>query len=431
MWVRKAGNGQGSENMNEPNRQTVVVTGTGVVTSLGQGKADNWAKLTGGVSGIKTISRFSTEGLATRIAGTVDFLGVPESALPLTFDLADAALEEAIGESGLEGDFPGPLYVAVPPVETEWPQRLLVWKRGDVGEEDSYRRCLSGARKDRSGINYDDFLYGSVADRIRDKYGTRGAPVSLSTACASGASALQLGVEAIRRGDCEAALCAGTDGSIHPESLLRFSLLSALSTRNDPPEAAAKPFSKNRDGFVMAEGAGAVVLESLEHAQARGAEILAVVDGIGERADDFHRTRSKPDGSAIIGAVRNVIADAGLEPGDIGYVNAHGTGTPENDKMEHLALHAVFGDHLDAMLVSSNKSMVGHTLTAAGAVEAVFSILALRNNRVPPTINYQEADPSITMDVVPNVARDASIDHVMSNSFGFGGQNVCIVFGAP
>jgi 3-oxoacyl-[acyl-carrier-protein] synthase II len=212
---------------------------------------------------------------------------------------------------------------------------------------------------------------------------------------------------------------------------VRFSLLSALSTQNEPPEKAAKPFSKNRDGFVMAEGAGALVLETLDHALARGAEVLALVGGLGDQADDFHRTRSKPDGSAIIGAIQNALDDAGLEPDAIDYVNPHGTGTPENDKMEHLALEHVFGEALAGIPVSSNKSMIGHTLTAAGAVEAVFSVLTMRNGRIPPTINYVEPDPAISLDVVPNAARDAGVNAVLSNSFGFGGQNVCLVLTAP
>ncbi len=189
------------------------------------------------------------------------------------------------------------------------------------------------------------------------------------------------------------ALCIGTDGSVNPESLIRFSLLSALSTANDPPEAAAKPFSKNRDGFVMAEGAAALVLESLEHAKARGAKILGVIEGCGEMADSFHRTRSSPDGKPIIGCIRNAIADAGLTPDDIDYINPHGTGTPENDKMECLGVTAVFGERAKSVPISSNKSMIGHTLSAAGAVEAVFTLLTLEHQRMPPTINYQVPDP--------------------------------------
>jgi 3-oxoacyl-[acyl-carrier-protein] synthase II len=274
---------------------------------------------------------------------------------------------------------------------------------------------------------YQRFMFASVADGLAERIGTKGSPISLSTACASGATAIQLGIEAIRRGEAEAALCIGTDGSINPESLVRFSLLSALSTANDPPQAAAQPFAKNRDGFVMAEGAAALVLESLEHAVGRGAKLFGVIEGCGEMADSFHRTRSSPDGRPIIGCIRNAIADAGLTPDDIDYVNPHGTGTPENDKMEGLAATAVFGERAKQLPISSNKSMIGHTLSAAGAVEAVITLMTLDRQVLPPTINYQIPDPALQLDVVPNVARDAKVRHALSNSFGFGGQNVSLV----
>jgi 3-oxoacyl-[acyl-carrier-protein] synthase II len=271
------------------------------------------------------------------------------------------------------------------------------------------------------------FLFGSVADHIAERFGTKGSPISLSTACASGATAIQLGVEAIRRGEADAALCVATDGSVNPEALIRFSLLSALSTQNEPPHAAARPFSKNRDGFVMAEGAGALVLESYEAAAARGAKILGIVAGCGELADSFHRTRSSPDGKPIVGCVRNALSDASLAAEEIDYINAHGTGTPENDKMEYLGISTVFGERAKQIPVSSNKSMVGHTLSAAGAVETVFSLLTLEHQRIPPTINYDIPDPAIPFDVVPNKARDARVTAVMSNSFGFGGQNATLI----
>ena len=212
-----------------------------------------------------------------------------------------------------------------------------------------------------------------------------------------------------------------------PESLVRFSLLSALSTQNDPPDQASKPFSKNRDGFVLAEGAAALVLEDYDHAVARGAKVLGILEGCGEKSDSFHRTRSSPDGKPIIACMRNALADAGVGPQDVDYINAHGTSTPENDKMEHLGVFAVFGEHIRNIPISSNKSMIGHTLTAAGAVEAVFSLLTLEHQRIPPTINHQVPDPAIPLDVVPNVARDARVTRAISNSFGFGGQNVCLV----
>ncbi len=243
-------------------RPIIVVTGMGVVTSLGAGKSDNWAKLTAGESGIRTITRFSTDGLKTSMAGTIDFLPFePPCSTDLSERLADLVTEEAIAQSaiGTSGDFPGPLFLAVAPVEIEWPQRRELG--ADTGKTefdyDDLLRVSGGGKYTRY---HRRFLFGSVSDYLADKYGTKGSPISLSTACASGASAIQLGVEAIRRGETDAALCVATDGSVNPEALVRFSLLSALSTQNDPPRAASKPFSKNRDGFVMAEGAGALVL---------------------------------------------------------------------------------------------------------------------------------------------------------------------------
>jgi 3-oxoacyl-[acyl-carrier-protein] synthase II len=413
-------------------RPIVVVTGMGVVTSLGAGKLDNWKNLTAGQSGIRAISRFDTAGLKTKIAGTVDFVPVDVYSAPaLSERLGEMVAEEAITEAGIgrRGDFPGPLFVAVPPVELEWTQRVEIAQASGVNDAINYDELLRAIASGRARQDYARFQLGSVADNLAERFGTKGSPISLSTACASGATSIQLGVEAIRRGEAHAALCIGTDGSVNPESLIRFSLLSALSTSNDPPAAAAKPFSKNRDGFVMAEGAAAVVLESLQSAKARGAKILGVVAGCGEMSDSFHRTRSSPDGKPIIGCIRNALADAGLAPEDIDYINPHGTGTPENDKMECLGVMAVFGERAKSVPISSNKSMVGHTLSAAGTVEAVFTLLTLQHQRLPPTINYQVPDPTIPLDVVPNAARDASVRHAISNSFGFGGQNVSLVMG--
>ena len=346
--------------------------------------------------------------------------------MALTHELAAIAAGEAIEEAALPaGDFGGPLFLASPPMELGWPQRLALYRQGEEGTGPD--RLLALAREHGGPGIFEQTQFGTIAERLADSFGTRGLPVTLSTACASGATAIQLGVEAIRRGECDRALAIGADGSATAEALIRFSLLSALSTQNEPPEKASKPFSRNRDGFVLAEGSAALVLESLEAAQARGAEIIGIIQGCGEKADDFHRTRSKPDGSPAIAAVRAALADAGLAHEAIDYVNAHGTSTPENDKMEHLSLSTVFGPRIGSIPISSNKSMIGHTLSAAGAVEAVFSLLTMRTGTIPPTINYDEPDPAIALDVVPNQARAAQIGTVLSNSFGFGGQNACLV----
>ncbi|HSJ40107.1 MAG TPA: beta-ketoacyl-ACP synthase, partial [Xanthobacteraceae bacterium] len=390
-------------------RPIVVVTGMGVVTSLGAGKADNWTKLTAGESGIRTITRFPTDGLKTTLAGTVDFVAVePFSSTGLSEQLGVLVAEEAIAQAGIgtKGDFPGPLFLAVPPVEVEWPQRLELGRATGTTEID-YDALLRVSGGGKFTAYHRRFLFGSVAAHLAEKFGTKGSPISLSTACASGATAIQLGVEAIRRGETDAALCVATDGTVNPETLVRFSLLSALSTQNEPPQAASKPFSKNRDGFVIAEGAGTLVLESLEAATARGAPILGVLAGCGELTDSFHRTRSSPDGKPIIGCVLKSLADAGMTPEHIDHINAHGTSTPENDKMEYLGISAVFGERAKQVPVSSNKSMVGHTISAAGAVEAIISLLTLEHQRIPPTINYEIPDPAIPFNVVANKALDA------------------------
>src|ERR1700736_5481363 len=290
-------------------RPIVVVTGMGIVTSLGAGKTDNWAKLTAGESGIKTVTRFCIDGLKTTMAGAIDFVTVePFSSTSLSERLAEMATEEALEQSGIgsKGDFPGPLFLAVAPVETEWPQRLEVGRAVGKPEMD-IQDILRISGGGRFAALHHRFMFGSVASHLAERFGPKGSPISLSTACASGATAIQLGVEAIRRGEADAALCVATDGSVNPEALVRFSLLSALSTHNDPPQAAVRPFSKNRDGFVMAEGAGALVLESYDAATARGATILGIVAGCGELADSFHRTRSSPDGKPIIGCGRTAL----------------------------------------------------------------------------------------------------------------------------
>ena len=410
-------------------RPVVVVTGLGLATPLGFGREDNWAKLTAGVSGIHEITRFPTDGLRTRIAGTIDDLDIdPMSAPELSLRLARMAMREAAEQASVaKGEFPGPLFLAVPPVEMEWSHKFDVRAQAETDAR-GYAAMLEAARKTRFEAMHELIQFGRTADRLQDEFGTRGLPISLSTACASGATAVQMGAEAIRRGETDAAFCVGTDGSVHVESLIRFSLLSALSTQNDPPEGASKPFSKDRDGFVMAEGAGALVLESYEAAKTRGATILAVLRGCGEKADDFHRTRSSPDGSPAIAAVERALADANLAAEDLSTINAHGTSTPENDKMEALSLKTALGARAASIPITSNKSMIGHTLTAAGAIEAVFSCLTLLDGRVPPTINYRNPDPDIGLDVVAE-ARDLAATTVLSNSFGFGGQNACLVFG--
>lgn len=414
-------------------RPLVVVTGLGLVTSLGWGKTQNWSRLVAGHSGITQITRFPTAGLKTTFAGTI----VPEngsaySAYSHSLNIAEAAADEAIRQAsiGTPGRFPGPLFIATPPSELEWPQLARFNQPADVNDEIGYRRLLKAARTRQFDDLHPHVAFASIADVMQQRFGTVGEPLSICTACASGSSTIQMALERLRRGEAEAALCVGTDATVHPEGLVRFSLLSALSTRNDRPEAASRPFTKSRDGFVIAEGAGAVVVETYQHAKARGAEPLGVILGAGEKADCYHRTRSKPDGSAIIGAMNKALADAGTSADEIDHVNAHGTSTPENDKMEALALGQVLGSRASTVPVTSNKSQIGHTLIAAGAVEAVISLMTIAEGVIPPTINYDDSDPEIGLDIVANNARSTRVRTILSNSFGFGGQNVCLVLGA-
>jgi len=411
-------------------RPVVAVTGYGMISSLGRGVADSWAGLVAGRSGVRRISRFATDNMRTTIAGAIDYLWQDDdTAMDITMRAGILAAEEAIADAGIgtPGDFPGPMFAALPPAEIEWPYRGELYRGAPVIDGDAYDRMIAAARRKNDDYGFRHALLSFIAEGVAEKLGTRGAPISLTTACASGATSIQLGVEAIRRGDTDAAISIGADCSVNPEMMIRFGLLSALSGTNDPPEAVSRPFDRERDGFVIAEGAAALVLENYDAAKARGAKIHAIVEGIGEKADDFHRTRSKPDGSAVIGTLKITLDDGSISPDEIDYVNAHGTGTPENDRMEAMSLEAVFGERMRTVPISSNKSMIGHTLTAAGAIEAIFSIKTIEEGIIPPTINYTNPDPAIPFDVVPNKARDAKVNRVLSNSFGFGGQNACLV----
>ncbi|MCP4932803.1 MAG: beta-ketoacyl-ACP synthase [bacterium] len=413
-------------------RPVVAITGMGLVTSIGKGCDDNWKVLMDGTSGLSNITRFPIDGLRSSVAGTVDAF-LPDAgqmhSVERSYKLAMNVTNEALDQASFDREqhFPGPLFMATPPPEFEWPQFARLNDAGDGEADAGYERMLAAVK---IGKNYDEgelVRPGLIANKVAAKFRTTGLPISVCTACASGATAIGLGVEAIRRGE-QAALCIGTDATVHQEAMVRFTLLSAVSTHNDPPEKASRPFDKTRAGFVIAEGAAALVLENYDHAIARGAQILGVVRGYGERADTFHRTRSMPDGSAMIGAMVNALDDGGVSPAEVDHVNAHGTSTPENDKMEALSLNEVFGDRVLDVPVASNKGQLGHTLLAAGAVEAVISLMTINNNIIPANMNYETPDPAINLDIVANKPREKNVNIILSNSFGFGGQNACLVF---
>jgi 3-oxoacyl-[acyl-carrier-protein] synthase II len=408
-------------------QRAIAVTGIGLVTPLGFGVVDSWAALLAGKSGVRPITRFCTDNLKTRFAASIM---LPEesdgrfvSAADRLHAYAGSAAEEALAMAGLGGrGFPGPLVLGMPPIEVEMPDRLALLGRAATPD---YAGMATAAVQ--PGLAQRTLMMATPA-RLAARFGTRGAPISLTTACATGVTAIQVAMEAIRFGEADCVLCLSAESSVQADALIRFSLLQALSTRNDSPETASRPFDATRDGFVMAEGAACLVLESADHARARGARPMGWVLGGGEFADGFHRTRANPDGSTIVTAMQRALADAGIAPGQVDYINAHGTSTPENDKMESAGIHTVFGATPPPL--SSNKSSIGHSISASGAIEAVFSLLTIRDGMLPPTINYGTPDPAIQLDVVPNVARAAKVQRVLSNSFGFGGQNSCLVLGA-
>ncbi|MBC7433755.1 MAG: beta-ketoacyl-ACP synthase, partial [Rubritepida sp.] len=375
-------------------RPRIAVTGIGLVTALGQDVASSWAGLLAGRSGIRAITRFDTTGMRSRIGGCIDLPGdrpgQPLTAAARIIALGELALAQAISQSGLPYPFPGPLTLGLPPVEVEWPGRQALWA---AAGDPRHPALVAVAPQVMPGGH----PLAGPARALATRFGTTGLPQAVTTACAPGAPAIQLAVEAIRRGEARAVLTGGAEASMTPETMIRFSLLQALSSRNDPPEAASRPFTLSRDGFVMGDGAAGLVLEDMASARARGATVLGEILGVGERADTFHRTRSSPDGLAIWGAMAAALADVGLRPEQIGYVNAHGTSTPENDKMESLGLHQLFGATCPP--ISSTKSMLGPPLSAAGAIEAVICLLALRDQMLPPTINQDDTDMSLGLDV--------------------------------
>lgn len=402
------------------NRPVVVVTSMGLITSIGESVEENWKCLISGKSGIKQISRFETANLATKIAGCIENnLACEKGSNALTEYLAYNAITEALNN---ERSFAGPLFIALPPMELSWRSRFAIC------QHPTYSKMLDACKEEDYKILYDNIQNSTIPYKLKKIFGFSGCPVALTTACASGATAINMAVNAIRYNKCNKALAVAADGSITPELITRFSLLGALSKQNEEPTKASKPFMENRSGFVMAEGAAALVLETLDSALKNNKNILATISGCGESTDTFHRTRSSPDNKAAIKAIRIALKDADLEPKDINHINAHATSTIENDKAEYQTLQKIFGEYLEHISVTANKSMLGHCLSAAGAIEAVIAILSLHHSLIPPTINYDKLDSTICLNIVANKSRSQNIQHVLSNSFGFGGQNSCLIF---
>jgi 3-oxoacyl-[acyl-carrier-protein] synthase II len=404
----------------------VVVTGVGVISALGTGVVKNWDALTKGKSGIDLITKFDASGFPTRIAGEVkdfnadDYIPPKEARkMDLFIQYALAAAEEAMQDSGLQ-------------ITEENAERVGVLVGAGLGGlpsiEKYHEALLNGGYKKISPFFIPMLIINLAPGQISMRFGAKGPNLSSVSACATGTHSIGDAYHMIRRGDADAMIAGGTESTITALGVGGFNVMRALSTRNDDPQAASRPFEKNRDGFIMAEGAGIVIMEEYESAKNRGARIYGEVAGYGLTADAHHLTAPAPGGEGAARCMKMALDNAKTAPGDVDYINAHGTSTPFNDLYETMAIKTVFGGHADKLMVSSTKSMTGHALGAAGGIEAVYSLLAMQNGVVPPTINYEEPDPECELDYVPNTARQAEIRVVMSNSFGFGGTNASLLF---
>jgi len=404
----------------------VVITGVGLVTPLGTGVDKNWQALMDGRSGIGPVTRFDVSDFPTRIAGEVkdfhpeEFIEKKEiKKMDLFIQYAVAAAKMAMDESQL-------------PITAENEDMVgVIVGVGIAGLSsiEEYHKLFMETRLKRVSPFFIPKLIANLAPgQISIRYGAKGINYTPTSACSSGAHAIGEAFRLIRLGEQDAMIAGGAEAALTPLGLGGFIALKAVSSRNDPPEKASRPFDRNRDGFVMSEGSGVIVLEELEQARKRGAKIYAEVIGYGANADAYHMTAPSPEGEGAARCIRLALRSGGIDPLEVDYINAHGTSTPYNDATETHAIKRVFGEHAARMAVSSTKSMTGHLLGAAGGVEAVYSALALHHQHLPPTINYQEPDPECDLDYVPNVSRRAPVRVALSNSFGFGGTNVCLAF---
>ena len=409
----------------------VVITGTGLITALGTGVEKNWKAMLAGTSGVGPITRFDASGIDARIAAEVkDF--APEEwidrrevrRMDLYAQFAMAATDMAMKESGLPvGQDKSHGYV---------PEKVGVIIGSGIGGlgslEEQHKKALEKGFDRLSPFFILQMIINMAPGLVTIKYGCKGPNWSPVSACSTSAHAIGEAVKSIRIGETDAMIAGGAEAAITPLGIGGFAAMKALSTRNDDPAHASRPFDKDRDGFVEGEGAGIVVLEELEHARRRGANILAEVVGYGANSDAHHVTAPAPEGEGAARCMRLALSDAGMRPEEVGYLNAHGTSTPFNDANETRAIKTVFGPHARKMMISSTKSMTGHMLGAAGGAEAVVAVLALTRGVIPPTINYTTPDPDCDLDYVPNTPREVRVDAVMSNSFGFGGTNAVLLF---
>ena len=413
--------------MTESNQRRVVVTGLGLVTPLGIGIEKNWEALVAGRSGIRTITRFpNVEFFATRIAGQVpdfraeDFIETKEiKKMDLFIQYSVAAAQMA----AQDGDF------KIAPEEAARVGVIIGVGLFGIETIEYYSKAyLEGGPRKISPFFIPKVISNLAPGHIAIRHGAKGVNWTPTSACASGNHAIGEAYHLIRRGLQDAVIAGGAESAITPLGVGGFSAMKALSTRNDEPEKASRPFDKGRDGFVIAEGSGVIILEEREKAIRRGAKIYGEVIGYGANGDAYHITAPAPDGEGAARCMALALKDAGIPPEEIDYINAHGTSTEYNDINETQAIKTVFGEWAYKIPISSTKSMTGHLLGAAGAVEGVFSVLTLCHGVIPPTINYETPDPQCDLDYVPNKARKVDINVVLSNSFGFGGTNACVVF---
>ena len=407
-------------------RRRVVVTGMGCISPVGNNVADTWSAILAGKSGSGMITLFDASKHKTRFAAEVKgfdavaLFGPREARKMDRFtQFATVATMEALEQSGLKIDEANRDRVGI----------LIGTGIGGIGTLLDQADVMRERGPDRvSPFLIPMMISDSAPGMLAIRVGARGPNMAIATACASGNNAIGDAVETIRRGSADVMIAGGAEAALVSVAMAGMNVMGALSTRNDDPQTASRPFDKERDGFLMGEGAGMLILESLEHAQARGANILAELNGYGTTDDAHHISAPAENGAGAAMSMKLALENANLKVEDIGYINAHGTSTPLNDKSETAAIKTVFGEQAYAIPVSSTKSMTGHLLGASGAVEAVFSILALREGVLPPTINYQTPDPECDLDYVPNQPRKASPRHAMSNSFGFGGHNATLIF---
>jgi 3-oxoacyl-[acyl-carrier-protein] synthase II len=412
--------------MSDQNR-TVVVTGIGVFSSIGCNRTDFWDALVAGKSGVRAISSFDATQHKTRIASEIASF-IPERLLPVkqarrmarVSQLAACSAIEALKDAHLDLSNEDPLRVGC----------VVGSAAGDYNNlEEQFIRFSEKGPGSVNALTVPKVIPNMPACNVALNLSINGPNFGVSTACATGSHAIGLARLILQQGLADVVLAGGAESTITPFVVDGYSSMGVLSQRNDDPETASRPFDADRDGFVIGEGAGILVLETLAHAERRGAEALALVKGFGMTCDAYSIAIPEPDGKSAANAIRQALINAGLNQEDIGFINAHGTSTKVNDKVETNAIKLAFGAHAPRIQTSSNKSMIGHTLGAAGAIEAAATVLSLYHGIIPPTVNYQTPDPECDLNIVANEAREADLKAAISNSFGFGGQNAVLVFG--